>query len=259
MNLPSLKVRIAKNTSVLGVPKRQEYPIKEELYKLRLSKHTSPISARPLKRSDSQQPKPPASPVLPRSSSHKEVQESRRRTTSVISRRLSVLVVASLSKRLSFGSLSSNRPSMQPAQVEIQQEEKSSRTLEALLKISNRKRRLSQPVTHISKPSESTEPSSSVLKFPQILQQAQLEEDPKEALRFVVSLKHSSSSLSPTKVIRKVVNLPKMPFGKHQAYKSDRTFRSQYIIEKESADWLTVHSSNRSSPQRKNTLRSRFT
>jgi hypothetical protein len=252
---------MAKNTSVLGVPKRQEYPIKEELYKLRLLERTSPVSARPIKRSDSQQPKPPASPSLPRSSSHKEVQESERRTSSVLSRRLSVLVVACISRRLSLGSLPSNRPSMQPsAQVQILEEEKTCRTLEALLKISNRKRRLSQPVTQINKPSDSTENSSSVLKPTQILQQAQLEEDPKEAgLRFVVSMKHSSSSLSPTKVIRKVVNLPKMPFGKHQAYKSDRTFRSQYIIEKESADWLTVHSSNRSSPQRKNTLRSRLT
>lgn len=73
----------------------------------------------------------------------------------------------------------------------------------------------------------------------------------------LVSIKSNSNSLSPTKVIRKVVGLPKSPFGKHSAYLSEKPFRKSHIIEIESAKWLNVHLSKRISHDHKSKAKSK--
>jgi hypothetical protein len=61
----------------------------------------------------------------------------------------------------------------------------------------------------------------------------------------------SSSSLPPEKLVRRVVNLPKSPFGVHKDFAFD--LRGQYVSPERSSTWLNINNSKRTAPRRKRT------
>jgi hypothetical protein len=85
------------------------------------------------------------------------------------------------------------------------------------------------------------------LQLPPVVTAAQWVDDQTQLHKLMIAMGfRSANSPSPTKTIRKVVGLDKLPFGSHHAYNSDIPFRTAHIVEKESAKWLNVHSSKRS-------------
>jgi hypothetical protein len=59
----------------------------------------------------------------------------------------------------------------------------------------------------------------------------------------------SSSSLPTEKLVRRVVNLPKSPFGVHKDFGFDLT--SQYVSPERSSTWLNINNSKRTAPRRR--------
>mmetsp|Transcript_18376 Transcript_18376/g.33022 ORF Transcript_18376/g.33022 Transcript_18376/m.33022 type:complete len:257 (-) Transcript_18376:2974-3744(-) len=246
--LPFLKYRQSKPTSILGVPKKNDYPLKEELYKLRKTEPNSPTY---FKRQAS-------------SVSQEEGDIRLRRNNSVLQRKMTVAGIEALTRRLSlkdfistrnFGNKIDNENPTSPTDNPLN-------ILELLLSKTRRK-----PALHKRSSSKTEKPSDlsdeQKLQSQTLLTQCQTSarsaEDQKQGndLHFIVNLKAMSNTLSPTKVIRKVVGLPKMPFGKHSTYPSEVPFRKKHIVEKESAKWLSVHSSKRASPERKKLVNTR--
>lgn len=232
--------RLFKANSILGVPKRQDYPLKEELYKLRRTEPSSPSYFR--KQSSSPGPDE-AEPRFKRASS---LRKSSLSTTEIFNRRLSLKEFICL-RRFS---------KIDPAPETDERQGKASNILDLLLS-------KAKPKPGILRRSLSKADKTGVVQIidppANLSQRLPLNISPKvpdvprltSELHFTANFKSFSNGLNPTKLIRKVVGLPKMPFGKHSAYPSEEPFRAKHVVEKESAKWLTVHSSKRISPERK--------
>lgn len=63
-----------------------------------------------------------------------------------------------------------------------------------------------------------------------------------------IDLSDSRTQLVSTRKVREVVNLPKLPYGRHKNFGSSR-FKSQFIRETLSTEWLNVNNSRRKSPK----------
>lgn len=58
----------------------------------------------------------------------------------------------------------------------------------------------------------------------------------------------SISQLHDTKKVREVINLPKLPFGRHEDVKSP-CFKKEFIRETLRSDWININNSRRKSPR----------
>mmetsp|Transcript_32782 Transcript_32782/g.57042 ORF Transcript_32782/g.57042 Transcript_32782/m.57042 type:complete len:164 (+) Transcript_32782:4646-5137(+) len=64
---------------------------------------------------------------------------------------------------------------------------------------------------------------------------------------FVMSSESRTQLFEPKKV-REIINLPKLPFGRHKDLTSPR-FKREFIRETESTSWVNVNNSKRKSPR----------
>lgn len=230
--------RSFKSSSILGVPQRHNYPLKDELYRMRYSLPNSPKHGeqdpslgefkRNLQRIDLGLPS--KTPALKRTDSEVMAPVPRPYT------RLDLEPMAS--------------PSSQSSTLRILQLLNSTGKAKA-------KPHMQRASKYVAKSGMDQSQSNSGEFENHYSHQAS--RNPEMYTRsnpiHIKTGKKWSSSLSPTKVVREIVGLNKQPFGMHSAYHSKPSFKLRHVVEKETVKWLDVHASKRVSFDRKQQAR----
>jgi hypothetical protein len=233
-NLPQLKLPLVRSASILGVPTKLHYPLKDSLYILRRTEPNSPTF---LSRQVSISP-----------------DEDRVKISQAVTPPTNLKVssmISEASRSICFKDLACVKLE-KPADVSPSYQDHNAQVLERLRRTTKRKQ---FPQRSMQSRPTSTDIAEQLvspqLHLPPVVAACVDDQQQLQELMISMCLRSAISPSSPTKIIRKVVGLDIMPYGSHLAYKSEVPFRTTHIVEKESAKWLNVHSSKRSFRKRK--------